>query len=184
MRGDPFKCDPSPIPARDAGKKSKSLLKMRRKKAHGTLSLNVSIVVTKIPLGSKKMNPLKLWPTAPSKTITESYTKPTNHPGSLRGTFLHKNGDPGASRTHNLLLRTELLYPLSYQATYLYSSIYRRTNKPRSAMPPAKVKIPIIAKKGAISFISRPFIAVSEFGAFFINKVNPLSTSPRISPKK
>ncbi len=26
-------------------------------------------------------------------------------------------GDPGASRTHNLFLRTELLYPLSYQAT-------------------------------------------------------------------
>ena len=26
------------------------------------------------------------------------------------------SGDPGASRTHNLLLRTELLYPLSYQA--------------------------------------------------------------------
>ena len=25
-------------------------------------------------------------------------------------------GDPGASRTHNLFLRTELLYPLSYQA--------------------------------------------------------------------
>ena len=24
-------------------------------------------------------------------------------------------GDPGASRTHNLLLRTELLYPLSYR---------------------------------------------------------------------
>ena len=29
----------------------------------------------------------------------------------------YKNGDPGASRTHNLLLRTELLYPLSYGAT-------------------------------------------------------------------
>ena len=28
-----------------------------------------------------------------------------------------KNGDPGASRTHNLFLRTELLYPLSYRAS-------------------------------------------------------------------
>ena len=27
-----------------------------------------------------------------------------------------KNGDFGASRTHNLLLRTEPLYPLSYEA--------------------------------------------------------------------
>ena len=29
-----------------------------------------------------------------------------------------KNGDPGASRTHNLFLRTELLYPLSYRARH------------------------------------------------------------------
>ena len=31
--------------------------------------------------------------------------------------FITKNGDSGGSRTHNLLLRTEPLYPLSYQAT-------------------------------------------------------------------
>ena len=29
---------------------------------------------------------------------------------------LTRIGDPGASRTHNLLLRTEPLYPLSYRA--------------------------------------------------------------------
>ena len=34
-----------------------------------------------------------------------------------------KNGSPGASRTHNLLLRTEPLYPLSYWATPLYYTI-------------------------------------------------------------
>ncbi len=34
---------------------------------------------------------------------------------------MHKNGDPGASRTHNLFLRTELLYPLSYGATLCYN---------------------------------------------------------------
>ena len=32
-----------------------------------------------------------------------------------------KNGDPGASRTHNLFLRTELLYPLSYRAKICYN---------------------------------------------------------------
>ena len=31
----------------------------------------------------------------------------------------HCLGDPGASRTHNLFLRTELLYPLSYRTPYI-----------------------------------------------------------------
>ena len=34
-----------------------------------------------------------------------------------------KNGSPGASRTHNPLLRTEPLYPLSYGATICYNYI-------------------------------------------------------------
>ena len=31
---------------------------------------------------------------------------------------INVTGDPGASRTHNLFLRTELLYPLSYRARH------------------------------------------------------------------
>ena len=37
------------------------------------------------------------------------------------------SGDPGASRTHNLLLRTELLYPLSYWAN-VYILAHLRAN--------------------------------------------------------
>ena len=37
--------------------------------------------------------------------------------------FLIRNlGDPGASRTHNLFLRTELLYPLSHRAKICYNN--------------------------------------------------------------
>ena len=37
----------------------------------------------------------------------------------LAHTSFTNSGDPGASRTHNLFLRTELLYPLSYPAKYM-----------------------------------------------------------------
>ena len=40
---------------------------------------------------------------------------------------LNVNGDPGASRTHNLFLRTELLYPLSYRTKYIiYYTTYTK----------------------------------------------------------
>ena len=35
--------------------------------------------------------------------------------------FIRNLGDPGASRTHNLFLRTELLYPLSHRAKIWYN---------------------------------------------------------------
>ncbi len=35
--------------------------------------------------------------------------------------FIRNLGDPGASRTHNLFLRTELLYPLSHRAKICYN---------------------------------------------------------------
>ena len=41
----------------------------------------------------------------------------------------NKNGDFGASRTHNLFLRTELLYPLSYEATVCYNYIMNLLKK-------------------------------------------------------
>lgn len=40
---------------------------------------------------------------------------PAPQAGALLLSYIH-HGDPGASRTRNLLLRRELLYPLSYQA--------------------------------------------------------------------
>ena len=42
---------------------------------------------------------------------------------------VNKNGDFGASRTHNLFLRTELLYPLSYEATVCYNYIMNLLKK-------------------------------------------------------
>ena len=37
--------------------------------------------------------------------------------GDILLKFEHKNGAPGGDRTHDPLLRRQLLYPLSYQGT-------------------------------------------------------------------
>ena len=59
-------------------------------------------------------------------------SSPLRWPSNSISIFYHKqkNGSPGASRTHNLLLRTEPLYPLSYWATPLY---YTTQSKPTEA---------------------------------------------------
>lgn len=56
-----------------------------------------------------------IWRNASNRRVNDDRT-------SKLALFDSKSGDSGGSRTHNLLLRTELLYPLSYQANYHYPS--------------------------------------------------------------
>ena len=42
--------------------------------------------------------------------------------GTSKGSFERKNGAPGGDRTHDPLLRRQLLYPLSYQGTHTKTS--------------------------------------------------------------